>query len=88
MSIFFFDIETNGVLTRDNVGHEVKDREAARREAVLVIGDLARSLLPTAGDDHAITVTVRDEAGRMVCEVTGSLHVRWPDDDGAPNDIA
>ncbi len=60
MPRYFFDIH-DGHFQRDEDGTECADFEAARREAMIVLPDIARWVIPTDGDRQTYTVIIRDE---------------------------
>lgn len=69
MPRYFFDIH-DGRLQRDDEGTECADFEAARREAMISLPDVARWEIPADGDRQTYTVIVRDEAGTPVYTAT------------------
>ncbi|MFC6738341.1 DUF6894 family protein [Methylobacterium tardum] len=69
MPRYFFDIH-DGQFQRDEEGVECADFEAARREAVASLPEMARFVLPNDSDTHAFTVLVRDEGGVIVYTAT------------------
>jgi hypothetical protein len=78
MPRFLFDIYDGVRLTRDDEGSELPDREAARKEALSVLPDIARDRSPD-GDRRDFIVDVRDETGRVIYTATLSLVGRWID---------
>ncbi|MFC0408776.1 DUF6894 family protein [Roseomonas elaeocarpi] len=76
MPKFFFDIHDGEHYRRDQEGSELTDGEAARREALAVLPDIARDRSP--GDNRRdFIVDVRDETDRLVFTATLSLMARW-----------
>ena len=71
---YYFDTYDSGPLTLDEEGMELDGPEAARREALGGLADLARDLVPRAKHDR-MGVQVRDEAGRIVFHATLSLQL-------------
>lgn len=69
MPRFFFDIH-DGQFTRDDEGTNCADFEAARREAMASLPEIARFTLPNDGDTRAFTVLVRNEVGVIVYTAT------------------
>ena len=74
MQRYYFDTYDSGPLTLDEEGLELDSPEAARREALGGLADLARDLVPGAQHDR-MGVQVRDEAGRIVFRATLSLQI-------------
>lgn len=79
MAKFYFDTEVDGVLLWDDEGQELADREAARKEAVLALSEMARGLPSRGIDQNSILTIVRDETGQRILMVTLSLNVEWND---------
>lgn len=69
MARYFFDIH-DGALHRDDVGVDCAGFDAMRREAKRALPEIAREILPGEGDQHAITVRVRDERQETVYTAT------------------
>ena len=59
MPLFYFDISTDGVLTRDVRGQELPDRDAAQREAAEALESIIRDT-PRPDRSYSIMVVVRD----------------------------
>ena len=66
MPLFYFDTITDQHRVRDQEGLELPDWEAARKEAIKVLPDIARDELPNNGNRRDIIADVRDETGRIV----------------------
>jgi hypothetical protein len=66
---YFFDIH-DGQFQPDTEGTECADFEAARREAMISLPEIARWIIPSDGDNQAFTVLVRDESGAVVYTAT------------------
>jgi hypothetical protein len=68
MPRFFFDTNSDqGCDIQDVFGIELPDWEAARKEALKVVSDLARDgIPPTDGYRRDAIANVRDETGRVV----------------------
>ncbi|ACB27816.1 MULTISPECIES: DUF6894 family protein [Methylobacterium] len=69
MPRYFFDIH-DGQLQRDEDGTECADFDAARREAMISLPDVARWEIPSDGDRQSYTVIVRDAAGAPIYTAT------------------
>lgn len=65
MPRYFFDFH-DGESHRDDHGTLCADLEAARREAMLTLPEIARFSIPSGGDDQAFTVAIRDESDAVV----------------------
>lgn len=76
MSRYFFDVTDGGILTRDEIGADLASDDEARDEALGLLPNLAREVMP-GGDQHEIRTTVRNEDGAVVYEATLSLIGRW-----------
>ena len=66
---YFFDFH-DGEFHGDDHGTQCADLEAARREAMLTLPEIARFAIPADGDDQAFTMSVRDESGTAVYTAT------------------
>ena len=76
MPKYYFDLYDGTSFTRDPHGLELANRSEARREAISVLPDMARDVLPD-GDRRDFTVDVRTAAGEVVYTATLSLAGRW-----------
>jgi hypothetical protein len=65
MPHYFFDTRDGDHFTRDELGLELDGIEAARDEATLGMGDLARDALPGALR-RELAIEVRDETDRQL----------------------
>ena len=65
MPRYFFDFQ-DGEFHRDDHGTQCADLEAARREAMLTLPEIARFAIPSGGDDQAFFMSIRDESGAVV----------------------
>lgn len=70
MPRYFFDTH-DGEFHRDDEGSEQADFEAARKEAMIFLPEVARWEIPKDGDHRSFSVFVRDESGAIV--YTGTL---------------
>jgi hypothetical protein len=79
MPRFYCDVSGSTFAMHDDEGQEFADREAARRDALLMLSEMARGL-PRAGDDrYEIVASVRDAAGKLIFTASLSLVARWID---------
>lgn len=69
MPRFFFDIH-DGEWSRDDVGTECRDVEAACQETKQSLPEIALDQVPRDGDHHMITVLVTDEDRQPVYTAT------------------
>lgn len=60
MTIYYFDTYDGTELVPDEVGRDLPDLEAAKREAVRGLADLAKDTIPDAVD-RKLSICVRDE---------------------------
>jgi hypothetical protein len=74
MARYYFDTHDGGPVLVDEEGQELDGIEAARREALAGLADLARDLVPKA-QQHPMGIHVCDEAGRIVFRATLSLQI-------------
>jgi len=75
MPRFFFDI-TAGTTTVDTDGVELPNAHAARDEAVYVLPDIASDEL-RSGRSQAVSVVIRDDAGRKLFRASLTLDAAW-----------
>ena len=76
MPRYFFDIHDGGS-TRDDIGTECADDEAARKIAIQTLPDIARDEIPKDGDRRQFVALVTDEDGRAVFSATLSYAGVW-----------
>ena len=81
MARYYFDTHDGGPLLVDEEGQELDGLEAARREALSGLADLACHVVPKAKQDR-MGVSVRDEAGRIVFRASLALQI---EDNPDPN---
>lgn len=62
MTRYFFDVLSNGKLTSDEEGTVLPNIDAARKEATLALGDLARETLRSSGSPR-VGIEVRTSEG-------------------------
>jgi len=74
MPRYFIDTSDQDVFCRDEEGKEYANLDDARAEAVQVLPDMARDVLPD-GDAQIILAIVRDDEGRSVLQAALSFHV-------------
>ena len=65
MPRYYFDFH-DGEFHQDDHGTQCADLKAARREAMLTLPEIARFAIPSAGDDQAFAMSIRDECGAVV----------------------
>jgi hypothetical protein len=78
LSRFYLDTNDGDLSLKDSVGHELADREEARRLALETLPEMARDKLPD-GDRRDFICNVRDNAGTPIFTATLSLIARWLD---------
>ena len=76
MPKFFLDLYDGATFTRDPYGLDLASQEEARKEAISVLPDMARDVLPD-GDRRDFTVDVRTNVGEVIYTATLSLVGRW-----------
>ena len=76
MTHFFFDIDDGENHVTDSHGLDLADKEAARREAISILPDVAREELPD-GDRRTFICKVRDETDKVIFIATLSLVAGW-----------
>jgi hypothetical protein len=74
MPRYFFDMHDGGPVLVDEEGQELDGLQAAQREALSGLADLARDVVLKA-ERESMGVSVRDEAGRIVYRATLSLQL-------------
>ena len=73
---YFFDTDDGDQRSEDEQGLEFADDEAARREAIAALPEMARDKLPN-GDHRDFSVRVRDEAGNVIYTACLALNGEW-----------
>ncbi|MBX9932160.1 MAG: hypothetical protein K2Y56_11575 [Methylobacterium sp.] len=81
MPRYYFDMTAGGLCGRDEEGSDFPDLEAARREAVGALPEIARFSLDK-GNDKSVAVKVRDEKGAVLFQAALTLTEQWM---GAPS---
>ena len=76
MPKFFLDLYDGATFARDPYGLDLTSQEEARKEAISVLPDMARDVLPD-GDRRDFTVDVRTAVGEVIYTATLSLVGRW-----------
>ncbi len=79
MPRFYFDVDDGHRQASDKEGTELSSREEARREAIAILPDIAREVLPD-GDRWAFICRVRDAKGTVIFKATLLLTAEWTDD--------
>lgn len=77
MPCFFFDIHENEKVYRDDVGHELSDLDAARKEAMKALPGIAYDEIPKDGDHQTFVCLVTDGDGKPVYSATLSYVGQW-----------
>ena len=78
MPRYFFHTQ-NGDCIRDDQGEELRSVDAAREEAVAVLGEILRYRGASFWTTRAFSVIVTDDEGRTVVSVTASASDQAPD---------
>jgi len=78
MPRYFFDTYDGGPSV-DNEGTDYPDAEAASREVLTTLPELARWQPTDSNDELSYTVKVRDEAGVSIYAATLTVAGRWLD---------
>jgi hypothetical protein len=82
MPRYFFDTDDGDQPLRDDEGTEFAGLQEACDEAVRILPDIARDVLPPhgmrpQGNQRAVVVVVRDENNQAVFTATLSLKTEW-----------
>ncbi len=77
MARFYFDIHDGKHDTKDDDGTEFPDLAAMRKEALSILPDIAREVMPNDGNRRDVIVDVKDGNGMVVFTATLSLVARW-----------
>ncbi len=77
MALYYFDIHDGEHDTRDEEGSEFAELDAVRREAIRILPDIAREVMPNDGDRRDVIVDVRNGTGMVIYTATLSLIGRW-----------
>ena len=75
MQRFFFDSDEAGRVLQDDDGVDLPDVDAAERQALAALGEIARDELPTRQPRY-IALNVRDERGTVLLTAALSLHLQ------------
>jgi hypothetical protein len=83
MAVYFFDTRDDGDVSRDEIGVECPDLEAAKAQAVKGLAELAVDLLP-GSTRRVLGIDVRDQSrqGVLVTELVFEARVLMAPDDG------
>ncbi len=76
MPRYYFDVDDGDRKFIDDEGSDMPDAKAARNEAILLLPDFAKTVLPDGGDRDFVS-RVRDEAGNLIFEATFTLRSQW-----------
>ena len=74
MPRFFFDVTDSGNVSIDDLGIELPSLEAARREALQTLGEIAKDELPD-GDHRQFSIDIREGDGAAILSASLSLRV-------------
>ena len=74
MARYFFDVDDGEHLTPDIDGQEMESLQAAQSEAIALLPDIARLVLPD-GDRRTIVLVLRTHADGILLKATLSLSV-------------
>ncbi len=72
MPRYHFDLKSDLQLFRDEKGSEMLDDEAAREEAIMMLGDIVRIMMGSRVQ-HEVTSSVRNQIGTVIFGVKLSL---------------
>jgi len=78
---YYFHTE-NGDRIRDDQGEELAGVEAAREEAVTVLGEILRYRGASFWDTGSFSVIVTDDGGRTVVSITAAASEGLPETQG------
>ncbi|MER0238920.1 hypothetical protein [Fulvimarina sp. MAC8] len=76
MNTYFFDVRDNDKISRDSVGVFCVSDADIRKKAIETLPGLAGDVLPD-GDQHEISVLVREKGGTYVFIATLLLISHW-----------
>jgi len=74
---YYFHTE-NGERVRDEQGEDLSDLDAAREEAVTILGEILRYRGATFWTTGSFSVIVTDEAGNAVVSITATASEQMP----------
>jgi hypothetical protein len=77
MPRFFFDLQVNGQLQRDNEGVDCASMNGVRAEVMRFLPEFADEKVPTDRDHRAFVMHVRDGQGRPVYVATVTFTGIW-----------
>ena len=73
---YFFETNDDDDVYRDDMGQELEGPEAARREVLSTLPDMARDKMPN-GDHRTFRAMVRDDQGAVIYKATMTLVGEW-----------
>jgi len=76
MPRYYFDYSCDHVVSVDDEGVELSSPSEARLAALDALADFLRDLLPSRPAEE-ISISVRDESGRLVFTTSISMSMRW-----------
>jgi hypothetical protein len=74
MALYYFDVDDNGTVYRDDQGTDCDTFGRVKEEAIRALVEMINDSLPD-GDHHRLTIKVRDEGGGMVLKVSLNFEV-------------
>ena len=75
MARYYFDIHDGGGTTVDDTGAELPSPEAARKEALAALGDIARDLALNHAEGR-VAIRIRDDGDPPFMEVAVTFEAR------------
>lgn len=76
MPRYFIDTNDDDTFVEDDEGQDLPDAEAARKEALTALPDMARDKM-SDGDRRTFCASVRDETGETIYKATLTLNGEW-----------
>ena len=76
MPLYFFDVTDNNKTTLDESGTDLINDTEARDQALSLLPNIARDLLPGT-NRYEISVAIRDEHAKPFYEANLALNGRW-----------
>ena len=78
MPVFYFDVYDNELLTRDEWGVEIDDLREARDQAIAILPEMARDVLPDS-ETYVFMAEVRSEDGHICYRAKLTFEGTWID---------
>ena len=73
---YFFDVDDGSGLVKDEIGLDCSSLRDVRAEAIRVLPDIAREVMPD-GDRRTLRTIVRDQNGQEIFEASLALEAHW-----------